>query len=341
MIRALVDFALNNRLLAITAALLVAAYGVVSFHNLPVEAYPDVADNYVEIVTQWPGHAAEEIEQQVTIPLEIVLNGLSHLEHLRSVSIFGLSNLILIFDETSDNDWNRQKVAERLALAALPEGIESEMGADFSPVGEIYFYTIESANPRYDLMEMKTLDDWVVHKHLLSSPNVVDADGLGGITREYQVRIDPDKLVSYGLRLGDVKDQLGNNNANAGGSFLQLGLQQINVRVLGLVDKVDDIRQTVVKTQNGTPLRVRDVANVEQGTKIRLGRVGKAIRRADGRIVDDDDVVMGSVYLRKGANAETTLAGVHRKIEELNERILPPGVKVVPFLDRSDLIHYT
>ena len=272
MIRAVVDFALNNRLLAITAALLVAAYGVVSFHKLPVEAYPDVADNYVEIVTQWPGHAAEEIEQQVTIPLEIVLNGLSHLEHLRSVSIFGLSNLILIFDETSDNDWNRQKVAERLALADLPGGLESEMGADFSPVGEIYFYTIESANPRYDLMEMKTLDDWVVHKHLLSSPNVVDADGLGGTTREYQVRIDPDKLVSYGLRLGDVKDQLGNNNANAGGSFLQLGLQQINVRVLGLVDKVDDIRQTVIKTQNGTPLRVRDVANVEQGTKIRLPR---------------------------------------------------------------------
>jgi len=341
MIRRVVDFALNNRLLVLAGALLLAGYGVISFHNLPVEAYPDVADNYVEIVTQWPGHAAEEIEQQVTVPLEIVVNGIPHLEHLRSISMFGLSDLILIFDEKSDNDWNRQKVAERLALAELPEGIESEMGADFSPVGEVYFYTIESTNPRYDLMEMKSLDDWVVHKHLLSAANVVDADSLGGITREYQVQIDPDKLISYGLSLSDVEEQLANNNANAGGSFLQVGLQQMNVRVLGLVDKVEDIRQTVVKTQNGTPLRVSDIATVEQGTKIRLGRVGRAIRRADGKIVDNDDVVMGSVFMRKGANAETTLQGVHRKVAELNERILPPGVKVVPFLDRSDLIHYT
>jgi len=341
MIRRIVDFALNYRLLVLAAAVLLTVAGIISFHNLPVEAYPDVADNYVEIVTQWPGHAAEEVEQQVTIPLEIVVNGLPHLEHLRSISMFGLSNVILIFDESSDNDWNRQKTAERLALAELPEGLEWEMGADFSPVGEIYFYTIESTNPRYDLMEMKTLDDWVVHKHLLSAPNVVDADGLGGITREYQVRIDPDKLVSYGLGLSAVEDQLGSNNANAGGSFVQLGLQQVNVRVLGLIDNVEDIRRTVIKTQGGTPLRISDLATVEQGTKIRLGRVGKAIRRADGKIIDNDDVVMGSVFLRKGANAESALRGVHRKVAELNERILPPGVKVVPFLDRGDLIHYT
>jgi cobalt-zinc-cadmium resistance protein CzcA len=341
MIRRIVDFALNRRLLVLAAALLVTVLGVISFRGLPVEAYPDVADNYVEIVTQWPGHAAEEIEQQVTIPLEIVVNGLPHLEHLRSISMFGLSNVILIFDETSDNDWNRQKTAERLATAALPEGLQWEMGADFSPVGEIYFYTVESSNPRYDLMEMKTLDDWVIHKHLLSAPNVVDADGLGGITREYQVRIDPDKLVAYGLGLSDVEEQLGNNNANAGGSFLQVGLQQVNVRVLGLVDNVEDIRQTVIKMQNGTPVRVSDIATVEQGAKIRLGRVGKAIHRADGKVIDNDDVVMGSVFLRKGANAETALQGVHRKVAELNERILPPGVKIVPFLDRGNLIHYT
>jgi len=341
MIRKVVDFALNNRLLVLAAALLVAGCGVMSFHTLPVEAYPDVADNYVEIVAQWPGHAAEEVEQQVTVPLEIVVNGLPHLEHLRSISMFGLSNVILTFDETSDNDWNRQKTAERLALAALPAGIEPEMGADFSPVGEIYFYTIESTNPRYDLMEMKMLDDWVIHKHLLSAPNVVDADGLGGTTREYQVRIDPDKLVSYGLGLSAVEGQLGSNNANAGGSFLQLGLQQVNVRVLGLVQNVEDIRRTVIKVQNGTPLRISDIAIVEQGTKVRLGRVGNAIHRADGKIIDNDDVVMGSVYLRKGANAETALEGVHRKVAELNERILPPGVKVVPFLDRGNLIHYT
>ena len=341
MIRALVDFALNNRLLIIAGALLLVAWGFVSFHNLPVEAYPDVADNYVEIVTQWPGHAAEEIEQQITVPLEIAVNGIPHLEHLRSISMFGLSALSLIFDDHSDNNWNRQKVGERLETADMPPGLSPEIGPDFSPVGEIYFYTLESSNPRYDLMELKSLDDWVVHKHFLSAPDVVDADGLGGETREYQVRIDPDKLVDYGLSLAQVEQQLGANNTNAGGSFLQIGLQQVNVRVLGLVRHVDDIRRTVIKTQNGTPVRVSDIAAVEQGTKIRLGRAGKAIRRSDGTVVDDDDVVEGSVFLRKGANAKTALEGIHQKVQELNTVILPPGVKVVPFLDRGDLIHYT
>src|SRR5215471_12057481 len=211
MIRNLVDFALNNRVLILAATVLFVAWGIVSFHNLPVEAYPDVASNYVEIVTQWPGRAAEEVEQQVTIPVEIAVNGIPHLEHLRSISIFGLSTLILIFDDESDNNWNRQKVAERLAQAELPPGLEPEMGADFSPVGEIYFYTLRSTNPQYDLMALKTLDDWLVHKQLFSVPNVVDVAGLRGTTREYQVQIDPDKLVSYGLSLSQVEDQLANN----------------------------------------------------------------------------------------------------------------------------------
>ena len=341
MVRKLVDFALNNRLLILAAAVLLVVWGAVSFHNLPVEAYPDVANNYVEIVTQWPGRAAEEVEQQVTIPIELVVNGIPHLDHLRSSSMFGLSNLILIFDDESDNNWNRQKVAERLALAGLPAGLEPEIGADFSPVGEIYFYTLRSTNPRYDLMELKTLDDWVVHKKLFTVPNVVDVAGLGGITREYQVKIDPDRLVSYGLSLSQVQEQLAGNNSNAGGSFVEAGLQQINVRVVGLVRNVDDIRKVVLKTQNGTAVRISDIATVEQGTKIRLGQVGKAIRRADGKIIDDDDVVESSVFLRKGADADTTLKAIHKKVEEINDHILPPGVKVVPFLDRGDLVHYT
>jgi cobalt-zinc-cadmium resistance protein CzcA len=341
MIRALVDFALNNRFLILAAAVLLVIWGVISFHNLPVEAYPDVANNYVQIVTQWPGRAAEEVEQQVTIPIEIVVNGLPHLDHLRSISMFGLSNLILIFDDESDNNWNRQKVAERLAQAELPSGLEPEIGTDFSPVGEIYFYTLRSTNPQYDLMELKTLDDWVVHKQLFSVPNVVDVAGLGGITKEYQVRIDPDKLVSYGLSLSQVEEQLASNNSNAGGSFVEAGLQQVNVRVVGLVRNVDDIRKIVIKTQNGTPVRISDVATVEQGTKIRLGRVGKAIHRSDGKIIDDDDVVESSVFLRKGANAEPTLKAIHKKVNELNDHVLPPGVKIVPFLDRSDLVQYT
>ena len=341
MIRTIVDFALNNRLLILAASVLLMIWGLISFHNLPVEAYPDVASNYVEIVTQWPGRAAEEVEQQVTIPIEIAVNGIPHLEHLRSITIFGLSTQILIFDDESDNNWNRQKVAERLSLAGVPPGLEPAIGADFSPVGEIFFYTLRTTNPHYDLMDLKTLDDWVVHKQFFSVPNVVDVAGIGGITREYQVRIDPDKLVSYGLSLSQVVEQLAGNNSNAGGSFVEVGLQQVNVRVVGLVRNVDDIRKTVIKTQNGTPLRIRDIATVEQGTKIRLGQVGKAILRANGKIIDDDDVVQSSVFLRKGADADPTLKAIHQKVEEINDHILPPGVKIVPFLDRSDLIHHT
>ena len=341
MIRRFVDFALNNRLLVLALALLLFAWGVISFKNLPVEAYPDVANNYVQVITQWPGRAAEEVEQQVTIPLEIVMNGLPHLTHLRSVSLFGLSSLMLIFDDQSENDWNRQKVLERLAQVTLPDNLQPQMGTDYSPVGQIMFYTLTSTNPEYDVMELKSLEDWVLEKQFKSVPNVVDVSSFGGPTKEYQVQIDPDKLVSYGLSLADVEQQLTNNNVNAGGSFIQAGLQQINVRALGLVQAVGDINETAIKSRNGTPLRIEDIASVRQGPKIRLGQFAKAVHRADGKILDDDDVVSGIVLLRKGAPAGETLDLLHQKIAELNGRILPKGVKVVPFLDRSDLVHFT
>src|SRR6202166_2188859 len=199
MIRALVDFALNNRFVVIALALLLLGWGAISFHNLPVEAYPDVANNYVQIITQWPGRAAEEVEQQVTIPIEIQMNGIPHLQHLRSVSLFGLSSVMLIFDDESNNDWNRQKVLERLSQVTLPAGLQPQMGTDWSPVGQIYFYTLNSTNPKYDVMELKSLEDWVLEKQFKSVPNVVDVSSFGGVTREYQVRIDPNKLISYGI----------------------------------------------------------------------------------------------------------------------------------------------
>ena len=341
MIRRLVDFALNNRFIVMALAVLLLGWGAISFHNLPVEAYPDVADNYVQVITQWPGRAAEEVEQQVTIPIEIQMNGLPHMVHLRSVSLFGLSSLMLIFDDQSDNDWNRQKVLERLGQVTLPQGLQPQMGTDWSPVGQIFWYTLRSTNPKYDLMELKAIEDWTLEKQFKSVDNVVDVSSFGGITREYQVRLDPNKLVSYGLSLGQVEQQLAANNVNAGGSFIEEGLQEINVREIGLFDSVQDIGQTVLKTQNGTALRVTDIGTVIQGPKIRLGQIGKAIHRADGRVVDDDDVVEGIVLLRKGAESEPTLKAIHEKVKELNEHILPPGVKVVPYLDRSDLLHFT
>src|SRR5580692_8818859 len=202
MIRALVDFALNNRFVVMAVGVLLLLWGAISFHNLPVEAYPDIADNYVTVITQWPGRSAEEVEQQVTVPVEVVMNGLPHLTHLRSESIFGLSFVMMIFDDQSDNDWNRQKVLERLAQVSLPQNLQPQMGTDWSPVGQIYFYHLLSTNPGYDVMELKALQDWVLEKQFKSVPNVVDVTSFGGMTKEYQVRVDPAKLVAYGLNIG-------------------------------------------------------------------------------------------------------------------------------------------
>jgi len=343
MIRALVDYALNNKFVVLAIAILLLAWGVVSFHNLPVEAYPDIADNYVTVITQWPGRSAEEVEQQVTIPIEMQMSGMPHMTFLRSESIFGLSFVIMIFDDSSVNDWNRQKVLERLTQVNLPPGqnLQPQIGTDWSTTGQIYWYTLRSTNPRYDLMELRSIEDWVLLKQFKSVTNVVDVSDFGGTVREYQVRVDPNKLVSYGLSIGQVEQQLANNNINAGGSFVEEGLQQMNVRALGLFSSVQDIEQTVLKTQTGTALRVKDIADVVQGPKIRLGHMARANHMEDGRIIDESDVIQGAVLMRKGAEEQPTLDAIHQKVDQLNNGILPPGVKVVPMLDRSDLLHFT
>src|SRR5215470_4023174 len=307
MIRNLVDFALNNRFIVLALALVLILWGALSFHQLPVEAYPDVADNYVEIITQWPGISAEQIEQQVTIPLETVMNGIPHVTHLRSFSLFGLSDLKLIFDDEEENAWNRERVLERLSQVTLPQGVNPQMGSDWSPVGQIYFFTLKSTNPMYEVMDLKSIEDWVIEKNFKAVPNVVDVASFGGPTREYQVRVDPNKLVAHGLSLAQIEQQLTNSNANAGGSFIEAGLQQINIRAVGLVRNVRDIENTVLITKSGTPLRVKDIAVVAQGPKIRLGQFARAIHREGGKIIDNDDVVSAWVAMRKGADAETAL----------------------------------
>src|SRR6202035_716759 len=241
--------------------------GFIAFENLPVEAYPDVANTWVQVITQWPGRAAEEVEQQVTVPVEIQVTGIPHLLHVRSASLAGLSVVNLIFDDDSDNDWDRQKVLERLSQVTLPPGVTAQIGPDFSPIGSVYWYTLTSTNPRYDLMELKSLQDWTINKYIKAAPDVVDDSSFGGLTREYQVRVDPDKLVSYGLSLAQIEQQLSNANSNAGGSFIEQGAQQINVRAVGLVRNVQDIEETVLKTQKGKPIRIKDVAVVTQGPR--------------------------------------------------------------------------
>jgi cobalt-zinc-cadmium resistance protein CzcA len=379
MIRGLIDFALNNRWLVVGAAVLLFAWGIVSFHSLPVEAYPDVANNYVQVITQWPGRAAEEVEQQVTTPIEIQMAGIPHMAHLRSTSLAGLSSVTMVFDDESVNKDNRDQVFQRLGQVTLPAGLQPQMGTDWSPVGQIYWYTLRSTNPAYDSMELKSLEDWTLEKQFKSVPGVVDVSSFGGATREYQIQIDPGKLISYGLSIGQVEQQLANNNQNAGGSFIEQGEQQVNVREVGLFRNVHDIQETVLKSQNGAPVRVKDIATVVQGPKIRLGQIGKTCRfgitppsesgasfsatdpcvnhfidangkpiagqpiihHEDGKLIDNDDVVEGIVLLQKGVDSDGVLEGIHAKVNELNDHVLPPGVKIVPFLDRSELLHYT
>ncbi len=341
MIRYLVDFALRNKLMVLSLGILLLIWGIISFHKLPVEAYPDVADKYVWVITQWPGRAAEEVEQQVTIPIETQMNGLPHLTHLRSISLSGLSFITILFDDESENLVNREQVFERLSLVNLPSNLSPQLGPDFSPTGQVYFYTLASRNPLYDTMELKRLQDWVVFKQLMSVPDVAAVSIFGGETREYQVRVDPEKLVSYGISIGQVEQALTANNVNAGGSFIEQGQQALNVRAVGLMRNVDDIGATVLKSQGGTPIRVRDIAVVIQGPKIRLGKLGKSIHHEDGKVVDYDDVVEGIVQIRKGAESDSVLSALHAKANYINEHVLPPGVKIVPHLDRSDLIRYT
>ncbi len=341
MIRAFVDYSLRNKLLVLLVGGLLLVWGAISFKNLPVEAYPDVANNYVQIITQWPGRAGEEVEQQVTIPVEVQMAGIPHLANIRSISEFGLSVVTMNFDDESNNDWNRQKVLERLSSVSLPANLQPTIGPDYSPVGQLYWFTLTSTNPQYDLMQLKALEDWVIEKQLKSVSDVVDVSSFGGTTREYQVQINPNKLISYGLSIGQVEQSLNNNNVNAGGSFIQAGEQQVNVREVGLYRDVRDIGQTVLKAQNGTPILVRDIGFVTQGPKIRLGQIAKALHAPNGKIYDTPDAVEGIVLLRKGANGDAMLTALHEKVDYLNKHFLPPGVKIVPFLDRSSLVHLT
>jgi len=341
MIRALVDFALKNRWLILSGAFVLLLWGIMAFRSLPIEAYPDVANNYVQVITQWPGRSAEEIERQVTVPVEIQMAGIPHLTHLRSTTLAGLSSLMLVFDDDSTSDVNREHVLERLSMVSLPANLVPQMGSDWSPVGQIYWYTLESTNPSYDVMEKKALEDWFLEKSFKGVKGVVDVSSFGGPTKEYQIKLDPEKLVSYGLSISQVENQIANNNTNGGGSFIEQGSQQINVQSVGLFTTVQDIENTVVKNNNGAAVKIKDIATVEQGPKIRLGQIGRATHRPDGKIVDNSDTVEGIVLLQKGTDSDPVLEGIHEEVKNLNEHILPKGVAVVPFLDRSKLVAYT
>jgi cobalt-zinc-cadmium resistance protein CzcA len=334
-IRAAVAWALRRRPIVLALLVVFVAFGVLAFVRLPVEAYPDVTNVQVQIITLFPGHAAEEVERLVTIPVENEMNGIPKRASMRSISIFGLSVVTIVFEDDADRAYVRNQAFERLQAVTLPPGAQPNLSPDSTPVGEIYRYTLVGP-PGFSPLELKSLEDWVVERKLRTVPGVVDVVGFGGPTKQYQVNVDPLKLKSYGLTLAQVFDALSKGNRNAGGAYIEHGSEMYVVRGLGLVQSTADIAEIAVATRGGTPIRIGDVATTGVGPRLRLGRVGKT---AGG--VDEDDVVQGIVLLRKGENALSVLERVRAKVDEMNRGGLPPGVRIVPHYDRTALIDRT
>lgn len=345
MIDKMVEFALRQRLVVLVAAVLLIGLGVNAFINLPIEAYPDVADTWVQIITQWPGHAAEEIERQITLPTERVMNGVPRQSAIRSTSIAGLSVVTLIFEDGTDSYFARQQALERLGQIDLPDDVTPKLGPLASPVGEILRYrlvncaqnrtpecTDEDAGiaPR-SLSELKDLEEWVVERELLATPGIADVVSFGGTVKQFQVLVNPTQLAARNLTLKDVETALQGANRNAGGGIISYGSQSLNVRGIGLL-RPDQIGDVAVTVRNGTPIRIRDVAAVQIGYQPRLGRVS---------VNQDQDVPAATILLRKGEQAQAVLEKVHERIAELNERVLPRGVKLSPHHDRTELMHMT
>ncbi|HEX8765778.1 MAG TPA: efflux RND transporter permease subunit, partial [Candidatus Acidoferrum sp.] len=334
MIHRIVQFSLQQRFLVLMVTVLIVFAGAISFQRMPVDAYPDLSPPMVELITQWPGHAAEEVERLTTLPLELAMNGTPRLAVMRSISLYGLSDVRLTFEEDVDPYFARQVVFERLSDAQLPTGVTPTMAPLFSPSGLVYRYVIES--PDRTPMELHTYEDWIIERAYRSVPGVADDSGFGGPTMQYHVLLDPVKLYNYHLPVVQVLNALTANNANTGGGFYTQGGQFYYVRGLGLVKTTEDIGEVVVGSSNGVPIRVKDIGHVEIGHAPRLGIFG-----FQDKFKNNDDAVEGVILMRRGEQTQNVLAGVQKKTEELNRGVLPPDVKVRPYYDRSDLVRVT
>jgi cobalt-zinc-cadmium resistance protein CzcA len=330
MIDRIVSFALAQRFLVLVGMLALGAWGVLSFQRLPIDAYPDLSPPHVEIVTQWPGHAAEEVERLITIPIEVEMNGINKLDALRSISLYGLSSVTMNFDYDADPYFAREQAFERVPNAPMPQGITPVISPLFSPSGLIYRYVLQS--PDHSPQELKTIEDWVLERRYRAIQGVADDSAFGGTTMQYQVLLDPHKLFAHLVTVPQVAQQLGSNNANAGGGFFSQGGQFYYVRGLGQVRTTNDIGNIVVATHNGIPTYVRDVGDVAIGHAPRLGEFG---------YMNQDDAVEGVILMRTGEQAQVILDKVEQLTKDLNERILPPDVKIVPFYDRHYLLAET
>src|ERR1700757_3980636 len=334
MIHRIVQLALQQRFLVLMLTALIVVAGAWSFRQMPVEAYPDLSPPMVELITQWPGHAAEEVERLTTLPLELAMNGSPRLKVMRSISLYGLSDVRLTFDEGTDPYFARQLVFERIGDANLPQGVTPSMAPLFSPSGLVYRYVIES--PDRSPTELHTYEDWIIERAYRSVPGVADDSGFGGPTMQYHVLLDPVKLYNYHLPVVQVLNALAANNANTGGGFYTQGGQFYYVRGLGLVKTTEDIGEVVVASLNGVPVRIKDIGRVEIGHAPRLGIFGFQSKEKN-----NDDAVEGVILMRRGEQTQNVLQGVERKTEEINKNLLPRDVRVRPYYDRSDLVRVT
>jgi cobalt-zinc-cadmium resistance protein CzcA len=330
MIHRIVQFALRQKPIVLVLAALICVAGAIAFHNMPVDAYPDLSPPMVEVITQWPGHAAEEVERLVTVPTEVEMNGVPRLTVMRSISLYGLSDVIMTFSEDTDDYFARDVVFQRLSEVNYPQGVTPTLAPLASPSGLVYRYIIVS--PDRTPQELKTYEDWVLEREYKQVPGVADDSGFGGTVMQYQVLLDPAKLYSYHITVPAVIQQLAANNSNAGGGFYSQGDQFNYVRGIGLIRDTADIGNIIVGTQNGVPVHIRDIGQVVIGNAPRLGEFG---------FNKTDDVVEGVIMMRRGEQTQNVLKAVEAKTQQLNEHVLPPDVKVRPYYDRSDLVQLT
>ena len=328
--RKLIHYALHQPLFIVLGTVLFAMAGLFAFKTLSVEAFPDVTDTQVTVIALYPGRAAEEVEKQVTLPIEVALSGVPNSIRMFSHTQFGLSFTVITYDDKADVNLVRQQVNERLRGVDLPQGVEANIAPNATPVGEVMRYRLRGDGKTTS--ELRTLQDWVVERAIRQVPGVADVVAMGGFIKQYEVQPDLDKLRAYKLSFQNLLDALGRGNANAGGSYVSQGSQQFAIRGIGLLRSAEDIGQIVVTSRNGTPILIRDIAQIKVGAVPRLGTVGQDM---------DDDIVTGIIVMRKGENPSEVLKGIKVKVDELNNRSLPKGVQIVPFYDRTWLMDKT
>src|SRR5437867_2651263 len=320
---------LREKFLIIGFSILLVAGGLYAFNVLNIEAYPDPSPPTIEIIAQNAGWSAEEMERQITVPLETQLNGMPGLDHIRSISLFGLTDIKCYFRYETDYNFDRQEVLNRLQMAELPAGVQPQLSPT-SAVGEIYRYQLTGNG--HSLMDLKVVQDWTLERQFKQVPGVIDVVSFGGQTKEFHVELDPNKLVAFNVSISQVLSALANSNSNVGANYLEVGVQSYNVRGLGLFKDTEDIANVAVVAKSGTPVYIKQLGQVSIGAKIPMGRVGKD---------EEDDIVQGVVLMRRGEKSLPTLERVCQKVEQLNHGILPKGMHIVPYYDRTDLINIT